>query len=130
MTTRHTLSKSERLKGYTRIRTLFSKGEKLRSGDLLCYLAFSPGTRIPVQSGFGVASRLFKRAVDRNLIKRRMREAYRLNNGSLKTTLEQSNRQLDIFWIYVGSSLSDYSTIEQTMKNLLALVEKKISSHE
>ena len=86
---RQTLSKSERLKSYKKIRILFGEGQKFRVQPLLVFYQFStnnddrpqPDT---LQMGVSVGARYFKKAVDRNLLKRRIREAYRKNNLELK----------------------------------------------
>ena len=68
----------------------------------------------PGRGDFGVSvpKRSFKRAVRRNLLKRRMREAYRLNGG----------RQCggDLFVHYIGKQIEDYGRIEKSMVAVLA----------
>lgn len=67
------------------------------------------------EGGFGVSvpKRSFKRAVKRNLLKRRMREAFRLNSGRL------GERKLDIFVYYVGKTIEDYGRIEKSFVEIL-----------
>jgi ribonuclease P protein component len=64
----------------------------------------------PTQVLFSVPKRQFKHAVDRNLIRRRMKEAYRLNKQLLTGTFS-------IAFIYIGKEIEDYKAIEKGMKS-------------
>lgn len=61
-----------------------------------------------------VPKRHFKRAVKRNLLKRRVREAFRLNRHILGEGAEA-----DIFFVYLGKEIEDYATIETSVKYIL-----------
>jgi ribonuclease P protein component len=64
-----------------------------------------------LQAGFGASSRNFKKAVDRNRIKRLLREAYRLQKEALHKNLFEKDRQVALFFIYTGKELPDYATV-------------------
>ena len=74
-------------------------------------LHFQPGTG---EFGVSVPKRNFKRAVKRNLLKRRIREAYRLNRGRL------GDKDYDILIYYIGKEEEDYGRIE---KSLIAILD-------
>lgn len=78
----------------------------------------------PSFAAFSVSKRNFKRAVDRNKLKRQMREAYRLNKESFYSVLESKNANIAVMFIFIGKQPEDYQTIEKGIK--LAL--KKIGS--
>ncbi len=65
---------------------------------------------------FSVPKRQFKHAVDRNLIRRRMKEAYRLNKSLLSGTFS-------IAFIYIGKEIEKYEVIEKGMKSALRKVK-------
>lgn len=64
-----------------------------------------------VQAGFGAASRNFKKAVDRNRIKRLSREAYRLQKGPLLEQLAHKGLTMAVFFVFIGKELPDYPTV-------------------
>lgn len=74
----------------------------------------------PAQAMFVAPKRSFKKSPDRNLLKRRMREAYRLNKASFYETLKP--RKLILAFIYTGKKVEDFAIIEASVKKLLAQV--------
>ena len=81
-----------------------------------------------LQMGVSVGKRHFKRAVDRNLLKRRIREAYRKQKHEVKETLTALGISMDIFFVYSNARISDYAEIETAMTNGLSLLKDKISA--
>ena len=94
-----------------RILALLKTGQVAFRYPLKAYCAASEG---PGNFGVSVPKRLFKRAVKRNLLKRRVREAFRLNRAVL------AGRRLDIFVYYVGKQVEEYERIEKSLVALLA----------
>jgi ribonuclease P protein component len=76
-----------------------------------------------LQFGVGVSSKNFKKAVDRNRIKRLTKEAWRLQKNELKKKLKVDNKQVNVFFIYTGKGLPDFETI----KDKVAVALKKLS---
>lgn len=68
-----------------------------------------------LQAGFSVSTRYFKKAVDRNRIKRLMREAYRLQKNTLYNAVVASAKKLNVFFIYTGNELPEYELIFEKM---------------
>ena len=138
---RQTLSKAERLKSYKRIRILFAQGQKFKVFPLVVYFLLRDEKANSVegveevevvegvlQMGVSVGKRHFKRAVDRNLLKRRIREAYRKKKLELKETLSASGISMDIFFVYSNARISDYAEIETAMASALAILADKIAA--
>lgn len=106
-----TFSKSERLKREKRIKELFDKGSSFFLYPLLVKYVEAPVPEGVNQVLFSVSRKNFKRAVDRNLLKRRMLEAYRRNKHLILSTPD-SGTFLLIAYIYVGKEIVEYQTIE------------------
>ena len=134
-----TLNKSDRLKSYTKIRTLFNQGEKLKQFPLTVFYLFGEEKvkekkEGSLQMGVAVGSRNFKRAVDRNLLKRRIREAYRLQRNELKVSLLEAGSVLEVFFVYGDNQIADYATISNATKKILEKLQdihaKKIKQQD
>ena len=113
-----TLKKEERLCSQKIIGELFTSGESFLAYPLkVVFLKTDNSQTYPVQAAFTVSKRNFKRAVKRNLLKRRMREAYRLNKPALYDELALKYLNLAIMFVYVGKDIAEYSIIEKGMKS-------------
>ncbi len=73
----------------------------------------------PLQAGVTVSGRNFKKAVERNRVKRVIREAYRLQKLPLQQTLKSENKQLAVFFIYVGRELPVFEELNKKMKSIM-----------
>ena len=111
-----TFHKEERLCSQKIIGDLFTSGESFLAYPLkVVFLKTDIPESSPVQAAFTVSKRNFKHAVKRNLLKRRMREAYRLNKPGFYAELAARNIQLAIMFVYVGKDITEFSAIEKGM---------------
>lgn len=85
----------------------------------------SPGS--PVLFGVGVSKRYFKKAVDRNRIKRLTRESYRLRQQAINGMMAAKNSKLDLFFIFTGKELPDLELCGQGVNAALAKLLKLLS---
>ena len=108
---RYTFRKDEKLKSRKTIEQLFKEGNSFSNFPFRVLWKFTEARTSPLQTGFAVSSKHFKKAVDRNRIKRLMREAYRLQKNDLQYQLKQQQKQLAVFIIYVGNELPQYELI-------------------
>lgn len=117
--------KSERLCSKKVIDRLFADGNSVFVFPLkFVFIEAEFASKSPVQAGFAVPKKNFKRAVPRNLIKRRMREAYRLYKTEFYKELKQL--KLAVFFIYSGREIADYSVIESAIKKGLKKIVREI----
>lgn len=107
-----TLSKEERLCGKTAVGALMSKGDWAYCGHFK-YCVLRKADDSPNRILVSVPKRNFKRAVKRNLLKRRIREAYRTQKDLVKS---QGN---DILFFYTASSIEEYGVIRNDIANIL-----------
>ncbi len=108
-----TLGKTERLKSRKQIEQLFKEGKTFTVSPLRIYYAVNTSTELasPLQFGTAAGTKYFKHAVDRNRIKRLIREAYRLQKNDLHEQLKLKNTTLNVFFIYTGKELPEYKLI-------------------
>lgn len=84
------------------------------------------GLNTPVQAGFSASSRNFRKATDRNRIKRLSREAWRLQKHDLYDFLRQQNLQIIIFFIYTGKELPSYPLVSDKFSIILEKLKKEL----
>ncbi len=121
---RYTFKRDEKLKSRKLIQLLFKEGKSFSHFPLRIIYAQPEKNYSHLQATFSVSSKNFKKAVDRNRIKRLMREAYRLQKALLSIKLEENKKSLVVFVIYTGSTLPEFDNIFEKMgKGLERLLE-------
>ncbi len=124
-TPRHTFGKEERLCGRKRIDNLFSSGNRsLAAYPLRAVYILEEREGVPVEVFISVPKRLLKRAVDRNRIKRLIREAYRLNKDLLLPAL--GDRRMALAFLWISNQMADFQRVEAKTKNLLQRIAEDL----
>lgn len=124
---KNTFHKQERLTGKKAIDLLFSKGKGVNSVPLKMIIKPSLNTQIyPARVMFVVPKKKFKRAHDRNLLKRRMREAYRINKNAFYTLLNEKELKVSCAFLYTGGKADTYAVIQKALVELLTQGLKKL----
>ncbi|MDX9750460.1 MAG: ribonuclease P protein component [Flavobacteriales bacterium] len=102
---RHTFRKQEVLRGTTRIRALMAGGRSVNVAPFrLTAMYMELPTPYPAQVAFAVPRRVLRHAVDRNRVKRLMREAWRLNKEQWYGRLREKERQCAVLIVYRGDA--------------------------
>lgn len=115
-------NKSEKLKSLNAFKALFSKGESTKQFPVrMVFIPWITDSTNKTQVGFSVSKRNFKNAVDRNRIKRQLRECYRLNKNEVLTNLQHTYA---VLFIYIHHQSKPYDVLNEAMKTCMSkLVE-------
>ena len=119
--------KKEKLKSRKQIEKLFSEGRRFSNFPLRVLWLVSPGEKEPgLQVGVTVSSRYFKKAVDRNRIKRLLRESIRLQKHSLQHTVTREGKCLQLFLIYNSNEMPEYTDVYYATGKVLHRLDKML----
>lgn len=124
---RYTFPKAEHLKSKSIIEELYAKGISVTAFPLRAvFITLPTQEKQPAATILiSVAKRRFRHAVDRNLMKRRIREAYRLNKLPFVEQLEKQGKQLAIAILYIENKHSSTQFLERKMAKLLTSILEK-----
>jgi len=120
MEKRFGLPKSERLKSRKQIDGLFAQKKGFAVFPIRVMYQFAPASEQPsLQIGVSASKRQFKKAVDRNRIKRLLREAYRLQKEELAMQLKGQDKRGIVFFLYTDKALPSFEVVKATMAKCL-----------
>jgi len=120
--------KAEKLKSRKVVEELFARGKSLNVFPIRISYKFLPlpaDEKTVLQVGVSVSKRNFKRAVDRNRIKRLLRETYRLQKRELIEVLKVQRRIGYVFFIYTDKQMPQYPIVFDTMSKCLEVLKRK-----
>jgi len=125
----YTFGKDEKLCSQSIIDMLFASGNEVKLYPFV--VKFLETELIPassIQVAIAVPKKRIKSAVKRNLIRRRIKEAYRLNNQSFKSKYRSANKGLALFIVFTGPENTNYETISTKLVSLLNKLN--VASHD
>lgn len=122
---RHTFSKDDRLTGKRNIDHLFQNGKWI-SGHIfkLVFIPVPYNDKNPLKVLLSVPKKNFKSAVKRNLIKRRIRESFRLQKNNLYQKLRSVQKSFYLGIIYTNTEVQAYQVINKELNALIAKLIK------
>lgn len=128
---KHGLAARERVKSICTIERIFSKDSiSIFRYPILLKLLIEDASGSSVKVGFSVSKRMYKKAVDRNRIKRWLRESYRQNKESLATFSREKNMHLSLFFILSSKpKILNRKEIHDNILHLLKSIPKKLESN-
>lgn len=125
MAKQFTLGRKERLKSRKAIDQLFSDGQRFSQPPLR--VVYRKTTEAGLKFGVTASSKLFKKAVDRNRVKRVLREAWRLQKNELDQLLKDKGQGLDVFFIYTDKELPEFVTIRKATATIIRKLNERIN---
>jgi len=119
--TRASFRKSDRLCGVKAVGELFMRGKTIIVPPLkVIYRVLPEDDRFhPARVLFSVPKKQFRRAVDRNLIRRRLREAWRLNLMPLTERMTGSGRRIELAIIWNAQEIKSYQITEKCVREII-----------
>ena len=125
------LKKDEKLCSRTAVDLLFGEGKSLMAFPLRAAYRLRPRGEHPVQFLISIPKKRIRHAVGRVTLRRRVREAYRLNRRELlQAPLGETGWGVDIAFVYLDSSLAPYSVINEKMISLLTRIAQAAAQQQ
>lgn len=126
------LSKLERLCSRKALDELFTSSTSIFHYPIRFVYQFveKPENGAPAVVLFSVPRKKFKLAVRRNLIRRRMKEAFRLNKGIVLNSLESKPIQLRMAFLYIATDTCDFFKIQDAIVHALKDMAKRIDAND
>ena len=121
------LDKKQKLKSRKLIAEVFAGGKSFSVFPLRITYLLKPSIEdAGIQIGVTASKKNFKRAVDRNRIKRLLREAYRLQKNDLLTKVKDADTSCAVFFMYSGKEIASFKEISEVMTKALEQLHKRI----
>jgi ribonuclease P protein component len=111
------------------IEKLYSLGKSRTANPFKIYWHISDfNSPYPSRVVISVPKRIFKKAHDRNRIRRQIKESYRLNKDWLHKILTERKTRIDILILYIGNQAIEYKLLEESLQKILRVAVEQISN--
>lgn len=125
----HTLNKRERLKSTALMDLAFEQGVKLKAFPVMARVVQTTLPQdVPFQAAFSVGKKRFRRAVDRNRIKRLMREVWRVEKTGLAKNWKPGSPQWAVVFIFVGNEIPTFADCQHLFRRLAKRLDQELGS--
>jgi len=119
--------KKQKLCNETAIKEMFSNGNSFVIHTIrLVWKEQVNSDDVVIKSIIVVPKKQLKLAADRNIVRRRMKEAYRLNKSTIENSLKNKGKQLNIAIVYQNDKRLSYKVIEEKIKLILGRLKEEI----
>lgn len=131
MTNQYAFGRNERLSGRNQVETLFNAGKSFNLNPFKIFFTVEEsGKALEIRILVAVSKKKFKHAVDRNRVKRKIREAYRLNKSHLLNNLVTHALSLNIGFVYIDSEKDpSFALMQKAMITCLEKVVRFVNSN-
>lgn len=128
MMSSQSFQRNEKLKGRKNTDRIFREGKTFLIYPVkVFYVLESVDGIVELKAGVGAGTRNFKKAVDRNRIKRLLRECFRKEKPALQSALLQSNKTMLVFFLYIGKEMPDHLSLRRKMKKITQTLIDRIN---
>ncbi|MEY4052990.1 MAG: ribonuclease P protein component [Chitinophagia bacterium] len=130
-----TYQKTDKLKSRKQTQHLFSSGQAITVFPIRLIYTIEPIKTTPtngaltslLQAGVGAPSRIFRKAVQRNRVKRLLREAYRLEKPNFISQATLENKRVNLFLLYTDALVLTQLEIQGKVKEALSILATKLN---
>ncbi len=128
MLKKFSFSKKEKLKSRKQLAQLFATGKYFTTFPVkIFFIENQKPEAINIKIGVGVSSRNFKKAVERNRIKRLLRETYRVNKMPLVDFIDGNKKNVSIFFLYIDKVMPTHVLLKSKMPVIIDKLIKQLS---
>ncbi|MFQ3579221.1 MAG: ribonuclease P protein component [Bacteroidales bacterium] len=128
--TKNTLHKCEILRKKSDIQELWEKGAVINVYPLkLIWLENKISGHVPIKILFAVSKKKIRKAVNRNLVKRRLKELYRLHKAELVSLLKNQNKEIRIIVMYLPNTIITYNDLEISYLEIMEKLKEKLKTN-